>query len=1282
MTGFEIFMVVMMVVSTAASVIAMTKNTAFDQDDVGVDIPDAGANKSLDFVYGRARVVCNKVFDKVGSANNRNPNIREGDWLSIVATAGQGPCNALKQIYINGSPLLNDTWVNSNKTVDSSHGTIGRDFIEERFKNHVQIQFNMGQSDFFYQMINDLHPHEWDNSCVGKGIASVALRILRDPYKGEIQNSPQIEVELEGRMLRDIRRENDVLAYDTAYGCVGTNPALAILDYVTSPFGMNQEWADVDEYTFAQMANFFDKNKVECNGVIDQKNTIADNIKKLQSDFFCTLTKPANKWTLISWQPDTIAEDFYEDDIDKDDINFKWGSSTAAFNRLEVEYADASKAFQKDILVYPSLTNDQLIDRDGNVTTKKVEAKFTTSKDQIDKFSSTYYETMRKMGALTFTGFAKAYNCEVGDVISVTHSKYQFNKKLFRVVKVKRSTTVENTATAKLTLAEYNQSAFDIKHVSEQGQGALTPPRIIPAPHNLRFGVSQVGDTYTGCLQWDRVVCGDFLEYVIEYKLSSQPETEWEHYGKTENAEIYLSNLHGAYYDFRVFTRTKFQRHSAFSFLYKQDVNDDTILPKVTGLKLVTTNKDAGITDTRNFVLQWDSMDDVKVKPDLQMLPNATGHQTVKTVKKGYEVEIMHGTTYKRTVYVTEPTFTYTYDMNVEDGISRYMTFKVRILSKGGAKSHDPAVLEAKNRQAQQPVVTDRNGDNAGIQIIWDKCEEEDYSGTRVYINKNKGFVPTDADIPEKAIITDTHFFMASLSGKFYCRVAHYDVFGVDELQYSPEYELNAVSVKDIMTKLDSELMTDVKNQIAGVVSSTDTKILATKDELEKKVQATDKAALDAVQKATKDADTKLQTAQSDLNKALQDTKAKFNADLLKEVADRGTAIKEVQTTIQVLDTKVATDIKALKTQSDLNDAKHTADITATNSALTTKEKALSDSIVKLKAESTKALQDGLAKSTADLEAAKSTLSTADTALADDMKKLRAEVKAGDDKNTAENTALAKVVTDKDAAMAKRVTDLKAQSDAQDVRHSTAITSTNTALTTKEKALSDRIDALTAASNTADASTLARLEEYKKASSTADTALTEDVKKLRAEMVHGDATNKAQVDSISSTLTTKEAALAQRITDTEAKLTKVIADGDTKTTTALSAAIGKVEDAYVAGNEAISKSVQTVSTKVGALEGKVTTAQTAIADINGKMKLSYTASINAEGVFGGWSLIGDTATKESSFVVMSDRFVVVNPKNTKMKVGAFEVRGDKVMIPNAMIDDLSAANIRAGSITV
>lgn len=355
--------VAMAVVSLAMSAYAMMNMPKFNQDDSGVELADAGAAQEINFVYV-VEAVCNAIKYLKTLLGKAIRSFRRG-LLSVVAVAGQGPFHALKQIYVNGTPVLKDSWKQFNA---ASCGVIGKEHIEDRFSGHVQIQFNMGEKDYFYSMINQMHP-KWDKTCVGKGIASVALKILRDPYKGEIQASPQIEVEVEGRLVRDIRMTSSVPVYSSTMGTPGTNPALCILDYLVHPNGVGIS-DDIDEYSFAQLAGYFDKFNYRCNGVVNQGQSIKANLEALQADFQCVITKPMNKWTLISWTPDVVDVEFTEDDILEKDVEISWGSSKLNFNRLEVEYQDASKEFQKDILSYPACTNDELIAKDGSVITK------------------------------------------------------------------------------------------------------------------------------------------------------------------------------------------------------------------------------------------------------------------------------------------------------------------------------------------------------------------------------------------------------------------------------------------------------------------------------------------------------------------------------------------------------------------------------------------------------------------------------------------------------------------------------------------------------------------------------------------------------------------------------------------------------------------------------------------------------------------------------------------------------------------------------------------------
>lgn len=941
---------IMVVVSVVTSAVMMSMMDGIDQDDIGSELPDAGATKSLDIVYGKSRVKATRVLTDISAGNTNRTS--EGEYQLVVAALGSGPFNSLQQLYINGDPVLREGFATA-----ASSGTIGKQDIRSDYQDHIQIQFNMGQEPFFYKMVGDMIP-DWDSTCVGHNIASVAIKIIRDPFKGKIQSTPMIEAVVEGRLIRDIRYDNPVKAYRSNAGTPGLNPALALYDYATDSDGANIPADQIDEYSIIQYANFCDQQKMFINGVVDQQQNIIENIKKLADVFNGQFIKVQGLYKVIGSWADVSSETITTDDIISE-VELCYGSSKAAFNRLEVEYQRPEQGYQKDIVIYPTLSNDELIERDGAIHTKKIETGFITTKEHLDKVASAFYEQMRRARGLKFTANHKGFCLETGDVIQVVYETEQLkiNEK-YRVLKITRYLSGDKQGTADLELIEYNEQNY--KTIYQPDQSPIKPyaPRVINPPTNLRFSVAEIQDVATGLLSWDPAACHDFLEYQVEYKLSSQPETEWRAYTQVKTQECYIQNMHQAFYDFRVYTRTKFMETSAFAELYKVDVKDETLFPQVTGLKLVTSNPDKTITDSADFNLTFDSMDDVKIKADQQFNPNATQFNTVKSLKRGYHVTVFADSKQVHQAVVVEPKFSYTYQMNQQYGLSRNITFEVRVLGKGGALSHQPGVLKCVNKQHQQVSGLQAKGSIYGITASWDIGDELDYKATRVWLSKQKGFKPTNAELRQDD--RGTNFMWQDAERiTWYMRVAHYDMFGVDNLVYSPEQELKASNVQDYMTDLTNGLAKDLRDEL----NTQDQKQLKAVLELDKETQTInqklDKEVKDrssAVNTVTEQLNTETKNRAAQLTAVQAELKKSNDAQDLKLTAN----VKDLSTAITELDKSTAAKITTVEstttTKLDLLDKKHLdlynkqqAELVAKHNeqqqAITTSSNALAESI-------------------------------------------------------------------------------------------------------------------------------------------------------------------------------------------------------------------------------------------------------------------------------------------------------------------------------------------------
>lgn len=1030
--------------------------------DEGFELSTEGATKGINTVYGRTRVSTTVTYHDVSNDKSTIPaasiagltgraleqrlvDLRrtgvpataEGQWLCMVATIGHGPINGIKQIYFGGEPIFKDRDIQLTE-----HGYVPAEYIADKFKKQgLIIQYKTGKQDYFFNEIAARRP-DYKGSMMGHGVAALGICIARDPENGEINSEPDVDVEIEGRLVHDPRLNQRVYS---------TNPAMCIKDYMQSDFGMQIPLHKIDD-SFIHFANYCDKMSLSMNGSIDTSKSNKVNLENMQNDFQCAVVRSGDMWSVVYNAPCAAICTLTEDDIISQ-VVMDGAPTEAEFNELEVEYKDASKNYQKDVLRYPNVPRDKIIERYGRVITKKVQADFTTSKQQVDKVASTLFEMTRGLRLMKFKGDARVYSLNVGDVVNIIHPLLGTSSPIpFRLNSIDRGLSADDVGTAEVEFMEYKPNSFDIVHISAESEYKPYVQRKVNAPTLLAFKITDVGTTLTGLLEWAPAICSDFREYVVQRRFTGTQE--WEPQGSIKNPYMYLTAMPHGNYDFRVMTRTKFNDYSEPCTITNVDVQDDTVLPQITGLHLVTEDKDSSVSTGINFEVQWDSMFDTVVKADTQVYKTDKS-LTVQDVFQAYEVTVYHGAnkgTKVQTVQVLEPKFIYTLEQNAANGLSRYCSFEVRIVSRGGAKSNTPAVLNAKNTQCKQVSGIKANSSVSGIQIEWDRCTELDFQGTRVYLSQKKGFIPSDANIAPNGQVFNNFYYKPETNGKWYGRVAHFDKYGMDELVFSPEMELFAQSIENLIEQKDSALMKEVQQDIAGVVSGTDTKILATKGELQTSLADAKKSLQDAdakINKAQQDASAVLNKRIDTLDAAYKQADKDMSATVQQEVqtltgadvalgkridqlkSDTTTAdaankalIESTSKTLTEKDKAITEQLEKLKVNTDTATSKLQAGIDSANTAITDASKAQAQSLSSTKAELQKAMQDGDAKVTQSLNAAVKQMQDAytqgDTALAAkvdtvqvDLKKLIAD---GDAKNTSDMQA---AITDTKNAMIK-----------------------------------------------------------------------------------------------------------------------------------------------------------------------------------------------------------------------------------------------------------------------
>ena len=204
-----------------------------------------------------------------------------------------------------------------------------------------------------------------------------------------------------------------------------------------------------------------------------------------------------------------------------------------------------------------------------------------------------------------------------------------------------------------------------------------------------------------------------------------------------------------------------------------------TPLPSPTDLSL------AGTFNGANLVLRW-SLILGAAKYRVQLFDTAT-------------------LTLRHSVDITGDEYNYSYRQALSDGLDRHITARIYSLTASGNISANYVELVASNPQMAAPVsgytIT------AFLQQIAVTINalpsDSDFAGFLVFASKVQGFSPA----PNNLVIDSTgsvSTFQAEDGATWYLRLAYYDVWGRDELQFSPEQTIVAGSLDSVTPGADS----------------------------------------------------------------------------------------------------------------------------------------------------------------------------------------------------------------------------------------------------------------------------------------------------------------------------------------------------------------------------------------------------------------------------------------------------------------------------------------------
>lgn len=324
-------------------------------------------------------------------------------------------------------------------------------------------------------------------------------------------------------------------------------------------------------------------------------------------------------------------------------------------------------------------------------------------------------------------------------------------------------------------------------------------------------------------------------------------------------------------------------------------------------------------------------------------------------------------------------------------------------------------------------------------------------------------------------------------------------------------------------------------------------------------------------------------------------------------------------------------------------------------------------------------------------------INTSVTAINSEVDKLTASITANAENITTNKTAIgsnaAKITENKTAitGVAGNLASFESEVAADFNGVNAGINTNKTAIATQTQALTTYKTEITAKFKTTDAA----ISKNATAVADANKAIVNQNNSLTASINGNTAlinTNKTAIATTNKTIASVNSSLSASINSNKtgiasnatsiANTNKTVSSLSTTVTSNFNNLNGKIttnSNSISTANQSISSLTSTVSANYGSLNGKITNLNTVVADNTGKITATTNIAQTVNGKTSGLIMVNDGNVSKTA--VIADKFMVCSDANGTNKSTAFQVVGGVVSMRNALIKDLTATNIKAGSIT-
>lgn len=325
----------------------------------------------------------------------------------------------------------------------------------------------------------------WSTSHRLREVSYLALKMT---YNAKYHDGvPKVSAIIKGKKLYDPRNvlhdSNDTSTWEWS-----DNPALCILDYIGTDFfasGPTLNLDSVDVASFETAADICDEDigggvkRYTCNGSfeLDDGTDPESVLQDLLMSMAGNLWYAQGKWRVKAGAYTSPVLDLTEDDFRTSVALSTKDSRSDTFNTLTGTYSGDASDYEKTD--FPQISDQSLVEADNGIVLKEdIDLPFTSTSDEAVRIGTILLERSREQVSLTAGFSLKAIKVQVGDNVTLTHSRFGFNQKVFEVMSWSLVPSVEDMV-VQLGLREISANVFntvlDVDNIISNNSDLLDP---------------------------------------------------------------------------------------------------------------------------------------------------------------------------------------------------------------------------------------------------------------------------------------------------------------------------------------------------------------------------------------------------------------------------------------------------------------------------------------------------------------------------------------------------------------------------------------------------------------------------------------------------------------------------------------------------------------------------------------------------------------------------------------------------------------------------------------